>query len=89
MYLTWTILFFLIKQSININYTNEFRKYLSEIKKQVLKAQDEDVGMGQITQKVKMPYFQKFKLYKDLHNRNVLDAYKELEMMEDEDEDEE
>ncbi len=68
------------------NATAEFRQYLSEIKKQVLKAQDEDVGMEQITQKVKMPYFKKNKLYDELHNRNVLDAYKELEMMEDDEE---
>ena len=66
------------------NTTHEFRRYLSEIKKQVLKAQDEDIGMEEITQKVTMPYFQKLKLYDVLHKRTVLDAYKELEMMEDE-----
>ena len=70
----------------NESSTDEFRRYLTEIKKQVSQALDEDIGMEQITQKVKMPYFQKFKLYNVLHNRNVLDAYKELEMMEDEDE---
>ena len=68
------------------NATAEFRQYLLEIKKQVLKAQDEDVGMEKITDKVKMPYFKKNKLYDELHNRNVLDAYKELEMMEDDEE---
>ena len=68
------------------NATHEFRRYLSEIKKQVLKAQDEDIGMGEITKKVKMPYFKNFKLHDVLHNRNLLDAYKELEMMEDEEE---
>ena len=68
------------------NATAEFRRYLSEIKKQVLDAQDNDIGMEKITQTVKMPHFKNFKLYKELHNRNVLDAYKELEMMEDEEE---
>ena len=68
------------------NTTHEFREYLSKIKKQVLKAIDEDVGMEEITQKVKMPEFQKLKLYDALHNRTVLDAYKELEMMEDDEE---
>ena len=68
------------------NATREFRVYLSEIKKQVLKALDEDVGMDQITKTVKMPHFQKLKLYNDVHARTVLDAYKELELMDDEEE---
>ena len=68
------------------NATGEFRVYLSKIKKQVLQALDDDVGMEQITQKVKMPYFQKLKLYDALHNRTVLDAYKELEMIDEEEE---
>jgi len=70
------------------NTTHEFRDYLTQIKEQVLEAQDNDVGMEQITQKVKMPNFKKLKLYDELYKRTVLDAYKELEMMEDEEDDE-
>ena len=66
------------------NTTAEFRVYLSEIKKQVLDALDKDVGMEEIAQKVKMPAFQKHKLYETLHKRTVVDAYKELEMMDEE-----
>ena len=64
------------------NSTREFRAYLSGIKKAVLKAQDEDIGMEKITQIVTMPHFKTLKLYDVLHKRNVLDAYKELELME-------
>ena len=42
--------------------------------------------MEEINKKVTMPNFSKVKLYNVLHKRNVLDAYRELEMMEDEDE---
>ena len=68
------------------NSTREFRAYLSGIKKAVLKAQDEDIGMEKITQIVTMPHFKTLKLYDVLHKRNVLDAYKELELMEDKEE---
>jgi len=63
--------------------TKEFKSYLSEIKKQVLKAIDDDVGMEKVTKKVSMPGYRKMKLYDMLHGRTVLDAYGELEMMED------
>jgi len=70
------------------NTTHEFRSYLTQIKEQVLEAQDHDVGIEQITQKVKVPNFEKLKLYDELYKRTVLDVYKELEMMEDEEDDE-
>ena len=66
------------------NATAEFRRYLSQLKSAVLDALDNDIGMEQVTQKVKMPYFQKLKLYDVLHKRTVLDAYKELELVDDE-----
>ena len=69
------------------NTTDEFRRYLSEIKKQVLEAQDNDVGMEQISKKVTLPHFKKLKLYDVLHKRTVVDAYRELELMDEEDED--
>ena len=68
------------------NTTHEFKRYLSEIKKQVLEAQDNDVGMEQISKKVTLPHFKKLKLYDVLHKRTVVDAYRELEMMEEDDE---
>ncbi len=68
------------------NATKGFRNYLSEIKRAVRKALDEDIGMEEITKKVPMPAYKKLKLYEVLHARNVLDAYKELEMIEDEEE---
>jgi len=54
------------------------------LKKEILDAQDQDIGMEEITQKVTMPAYQKTKLYSVLHARNVTDAYRELEMLEDE-----
>jgi len=68
------------------NTTHQFRNYLTQIKEQILEAQDKDVGMEQITKKVTMPEFKKLKLYEVLHKRTVVDAYRELEMMEEDDE---
>jgi glyoxylase-like metal-dependent hydrolase (beta-lactamase superfamily II) len=68
------------------NATKQFKNYLLEIKTKVQKALDDDVGMEDITQIVTMPKYKHMKLYNALHARNVLDAYKELEMMEDEEE---
>jgi len=66
------------------NATKEFRAYLSEIKDEVLEAIDEDVGMEEIVKKVSMPEYKKMKLYDVLHGRTVVDAYRELEMIDDE-----
>jgi glyoxylase-like metal-dependent hydrolase (beta-lactamase superfamily II) len=68
------------------NATKQFKNYLLAIKEKVQKALDDDVGMEDITQIVTMPKYKHMKLYDALHARNVLDAYKELEMMEDEEE---
>ena len=66
------------------NATHTLEAYLIEIKKEISDAQDHDIGMEEITKKVVMPAYKKMKLYDILHKRTVLDAYKELEMMEDE-----
>jgi glyoxylase-like metal-dependent hydrolase (beta-lactamase superfamily II) len=70
----------------NANATKSFKNYLLEVKNEVEKALDDDVGMENITKKVTMPAYKKMKLYDVLHARNVLDAYKELEMIEDDEE---
>ena len=66
------------------NATKSLKGYLAQMKKEILDAQDHDIGMEEITQKVTMPAYQKMKLYSVLHARNVTDAYRELEMLEDE-----
>ena len=68
------------------NATKQFVSYLSEIKTKVLDALDNDIDMNEITKKVSMPAYKNMKLYDVLHARNVLDAYKELEMIEDDEE---
>jgi len=70
----------------DINATKPFKKYLLEVKLEVQKALEDDVGMEDITKKVTMPTYKEMKLYDVLHARNVLDAYKELEMIEDDEE---
>ncbi|WP_296823669.1 MBL fold metallo-hydrolase [Sulfurovum sp.] len=66
------------------NATQALKSYLTTMKKEVIDAQEQDIGMEEITKKVVMPAFKRMKLYDVLHKRNVLDAYKELEMLEDE-----
>jgi glyoxylase-like metal-dependent hydrolase (beta-lactamase superfamily II) len=68
------------------NTTKVLNSYLSEMKIKVLDALDNDIGMEEITKKVPMLKYKDIKLYDLLHSRNILDAYKELEMIEDEDE---
>lgn len=68
------------------NATKQFKAYLLEIKKEVKQALEDDIGMENITQRVLMPAYKALKLYDVLHARNILDAYKELEMVEDDEE---
>lgn len=68
------------------NATVSLRRYLSEMKKQILEALSNDVSIDQITKHVTMPEYKNMKLYDVLHDRNVFEAYRELEMY---DEDEE
>lgn len=66
--------------------TEALKAYLLEMKEEVQEALENDVSMDQITQKVTMPKYKEMKLYDVLHSRNVFEAYRELEMV---DEDEE
>ena len=63
-----------------------FKTYLLTIKNGILKALDEDIGLEKVTKVLAMPQYKEMKLYDALHSRNVLHAYRELEMMDDEDE---
>jgi len=62
------------------NTTKMMRGYLTQMKRAILNALDNDVSMNEITKKVNMPQYKKFKLYDVLHRRNVLDVYRELEL---------
>ena len=70
----------------DVNATQALNAYLHEMKEEVLDALDNDVSMDEITKKVTMPKYKAMKLYDVLHSRNVFEAYRELEMY---DEDEE
>ena len=67
------------------NATSVFKAYLTTMKKQIQDALDNDISIDEISKKVKMPEYEKMKLYDVLHRRNVFDAYRELELY-DEDE---
>ncbi len=68
------------------NATQSLKAYLLEMKEEVLDALDNDISMQEVTKRVTMPKYKKMKLYDVLHSRNVFEAYRELEMY---DEDEE
>lgn len=68
------------------NATSVFKAYLTTMKKQIQKALDNDIPIDEISNKVQMPEYKKMKLYDVLHRRNVFDAYRELELYDDEDE---
>jgi len=63
---------------------DESLSYFSLLKKRVFEALDKDVEADKITSVVKMQEFKKNALYKELNARNVLDAFLELELMEEE-----
>jgi hypothetical protein len=56
------------------------------MKKEVLEALDNDISIDQVTKRVIMPEFKNMKLYDVLHSRNVFEAYRELELYDEEDE---
>ncbi len=62
-----------------------FQGYLADLKKSVLEALDSDIGLEEVTGKITLPQYSHLKLYNVLHARNVSDAYRELEMYEEED----
>ena len=68
------------------NSTKVLKKYLIEMKKEVLEALDNDISIDQVTQRVIMPEFKDMKLYDVLHSRNVFEAYRELELYDEEEE---
>ena len=68
------------------NSTKILKKYLTEMKKEVLEALDNDISIDQVTQRVIMPEFKNMKLYDVLHRRNVFEAYRELELYDEEEE---
>jgi len=68
--------------STDTNASVALKKYLSQMKKEILEAQDKDIGLEEISKKVILPEYQNYKLYDILHKRTVVDAYKEIEMME-------
>jgi len=56
------------------NATQVFKQYLTEMKKQILEALSDDVGIDEITKRVVMSAYKNMKLYDVLHRRNVFDA---------------
>ncbi|MDQ7047532.1 MAG: MBL fold metallo-hydrolase [Sulfurovum sp.] len=66
------------------NATQGFKSYLSKMKKQILEALENDVGIDEITKHVVMLEYKDMKLYDVLHSRNVFEAFRELEMYEEE-----
>jgi len=63
---------------------DESLSYFSLLKKRVFEALDKDVEADKITSVVTMQEFKENALYKELNARNVLDAFLELELMEEE-----
>jgi len=68
------------------NATKVLKSYLSEMKVQILEAIENDVPIEEITKRVQMPKYKGLKLYDALHRRNVFDAYRELEMYDEDNE---
>ena len=64
--------------------TKALKRYLSEMKVKVFAAINNDIGLEEIVQKVPMPAYENMKLYDILHARNVSDAYRELELYDEE-----
>jgi len=61
-----------------------YQAYLKDLKKAVLEALESDVGLEEVTKKVTLPKYRDLKLYDVLNARNITDAYRELEMYEEE-----
>lgn len=60
----------------------ETKKYFKLLKKQVLKAIEDDISVDEVTSVVKLEDFKERKLYKELNGRNVFEAFSELEFYE-------
>jgi glyoxylase-like metal-dependent hydrolase (beta-lactamase superfamily II) len=61
---------------------NEAKEYFTLLKKRVLTAVEDDVGLDKVTQVVTLDEFKDKKLFKELNKRNILGAYRELEFYE-------
>ncbi len=68
------------------NATVEFSNYLKEMKNGILKAIEDDVTIDEIAKTLPMSDYKVKKLYDVLHKRNVFDAYRELEIYEEDEE---
>lgn len=68
------------------NATKVLKGYLLTMKEEVQEALDNDVSMEQITKQVTMSKYKNMKLYDVLHSRNVFEAFRELEIYEEDEE---
>ena len=73
-------------ENVSLEGEKAFKAYLLAIKNGVKKALDNDIGLEQVTKVLTLPLYKEWKLYSELHGRNILDAYRELELVDDEDE---
>ncbi len=64
--------------------TNEAVEYFTTLKKQIMKAVEDDVGADGVNKVVKLENFKNKAMYNDLNSRNIFDAYVELELYEEE-----
>lgn len=63
---------------------DESSQYFRLLKQRVSKALEDDIEASEVTKIVKMKEFEDKAMYKELNGRNVLDAYIELEFVEEE-----
>ncbi|MCF6205783.1 MAG: MBL fold metallo-hydrolase [Sulfurovum sp.] len=70
--------------NIRAEVLQSYLDYLKKLKQGVLDALENDVGLEKITQTLTLPQYRHLKLYDILHARNVIDAYRELEMYDEE-----
>ena len=69
---------------LNISETaiDEAKQYFTLLKERVLEAVEEDVGVSGVNDFVKLDEYKNKAMYKELNNRNIFDAYSELEFYE-------
>ena len=63
---------------------NEAKLYFSLLKKRVMQAVEDDIGVDSVNDIVKLEEFKDKKLYEMLNKRNIFEAYAELEFHEEE-----
>lgn len=62
--------------------TDEFVKYFTLLKKRVLEAVEDDVGIAAVTSEVKLDEFKNTPMFDELNSSNIFGAYEELEFYE-------